>query len=172
MDRKILLALFALALLVPAASAFDESAFTRCLAGTASHAAVTGLQVSMKSLCAVVKWNSVSDADYNHVVVRISSNSSSISSGDYNTSGTEFVACTLGNGEWIEATVFRIDGNADGYCLNTVPDANMNLRTGSPIQGGQYLVYSIFAGIGGVIILVILAALLVFLIAKFKLRLF
>lgn len=154
--RKILLALCALLLLASSGYAMRGSIAT-----------VSNLTCSWKSTCAVFEWTGVSGADFNNFRIQTTSNNRDFSGLDVNTTGDDYVLCTLAAGEWVEATVVRYDGNASDIFMNAAPDANCLVKPGSPLQAGRYLLFNVFYGVGSIILLVIIAAVLIFLLAKF-----
>jgi len=156
--RKWILAICAVLFLAGSAAAFDPTAFTRCEAGTAAAASVTNLTGEWKDACAVFEWDAVSDDDFNNFVVTTTSNNDAFNGLDVNLTAGAYTLCTLQDSQWVKAIVYRVDGNADGYCLNIEPDANVTVNPGTMTQAGRYLAFNVmvaFAGLIGLIIIVV-----------------
>ena len=179
MKHKHLLVVSALLVLLfaSAAVATDMSLFHR--GGTVES--VTGLTAAWENSCAVFKWNATADADFNNFVVQTVSNQSVPNlNTDVNTRANEYVLCTLAAGNWVKATVYRIDGNTTAlpppadtnYTIwkNVEPDANVTLNPGSETQAGQFLVYNVLLAIGGIIALVILVAIVIMILKIFNIK--
>lgn len=135
-----------------AAAAFDTVTFTRSL----NVPSVVITTADYQQACGFFVWRSANDADFNTYVVRLTSNNTEFNNVDVNTRNSWYSACSIQPGEWVKAVVYRIDGNADGYFLNTNPDANATVFPGNVTQAGIYLIYNILVAIGGLVGLAIL----------------
>ena len=134
-----------------------------------STVTVTG---TISGICANFDWTKSNDAVYvaadfnNYVVTVTSSLGSDLSTGDFNTRTASYNACPMDSGETVTINVIGYDGNADGhFCSN---DANTSVKIGTTTGSVQYLVYQIFTGLAGIIVLLILAIIAVMILAKFN----
>jgi len=135
----------------------------------ASTVSVTG---TLSGVCANFAWTRSNAAtyasmDFNNYIVTVTSNlGSDLSTGDFNTNSTSYKACPIDSGETVTINVMSYDGNKLGhYCSN---DANTSVRIGTTTGSVQYLVYQIFTGIGGIILLLILSIIAIMILAKFN----
>ena len=162
MRHWIILALAVLLLFSGSAfAAFDATTFTRSL----NVPTVVITTADYQQACAFFAWRGANDADFNNYVVRLTSNNSEFNM-DVNTRNTWYNACTIVPGEWVKAVVYRVDGNADGYYLNTEPDANATVNPGTMAQSGLYLMYNVLVAIAGIVALVVLATVMAVLFKK------
>ena len=135
----------------------------------ASTVSVTG---TLSGVCANFAWTKSNAAtyasmDFNNYIVTVTSNlGSDLSTGDFNTRSASYSACPIDSGETVTINVMSYDGNKLGhYCSN---DANTSVRIGTTTGSVQFLVYQIFTGIGGIILLLIMAIIAIMILAKFN----
>ena len=139
-----------------------------------NHTPATTMSVTgtLSGVCANFAWARSNVATYvaadfnNYIVTVTSSLGSSLSTGDFNTNSTSYRACPIDSGETITIDVMSYDGNKLGmFCSN---DANTSVRIGTTTGSVQFLVYQIFTGIGGIILLLIMAIIAIMILAKFN----
>lgn len=169
MDKKIFLALIAFLFLASQAFAFADIDGNRV-----SGAALSSFSCVYERNCVKVSWDPNSSADFNNVRI-ITEGPSEKTTTDHNFSAseTEYYYCTVAPGETFSAIAYRYNQDIWGnYHLNTEPDQNCTIQTGTAIQGAQYLFYNVFWGLGSTIILIILVAVVVLVLAATKLKIF
>jgi len=152
MRYRIILILAIMLLFVgSAAAAFETSEFTRSPVVT-----VSTLKGQYMNACATFTWKKGlgTAADFNNYVVRLTSNNTEFNK-DVNTINSWYSVCTITPGEWVKAVVYRVDGNAEGYFLNSEPDVNVTVFPGNVAQAGTYMFYNILVAIGGLAALVV-----------------
>ena len=138
-----------------AAAAFSTTAFTR----SPAVPTVVITAGDYENACADFRWQAVqsdTNGDFNTFVVRLTSNNSAFNI-DVNTRAARYTACTIVPGDWVKATIYRVDGNAEGLYLNKFPDANITVNPGTMTQSGLYLMYNVLVAIAGIVALVVLA---------------
>lgn len=151
MNKKLgLLLVFSLVAMLGSASAFTEANWNPCKNATKT-VTITGVQ---RSIYADFTFSSASHADFNNYVLNISGSTPALTLEDLNFSaGTTFSVGTLGDSDSATATVYRIDGNAEGLCYVS---AVAQVSHGTTTDAGVFTVYQILLALGSVVGLVIL----------------
>ncbi len=148
----------------------------------ANPSAINLGRTEYSGVCIKTSWSldetSAADFDINGFNITASSNNSEFNDLDVNIGPDQkrYAFCTVSTGDYVNFTITPFDSNravarVDDDANWWIGEANsINFQVPTAVQGGFYLVFKLFAGVGAIIILVILLAAIILVVTQLGLK--